>query len=95
MTTKIYACYGILAHEKEVIYHTSPTDICDEITVEIPESLHPYMSIYDEVMVSVCNPVTNRFVVFSLEEILTTTKDGEPALEAFGWLCNLNRLDIE
>jgi hypothetical protein len=38
MKTTIYANYGTLAHEKEVVYGTAPSDICDELTVEIPNA---------------------------------------------------------
>lgn len=38
MKTKIYANYGTLAHEKEVVFGTAPSDICDELTVEIPDA---------------------------------------------------------
>ena len=35
MKTKIYANYGTLSHEKEIVYSTVPSEICDELTVEI------------------------------------------------------------
>ena len=53
MKTKIYACYGILRHEKEIVYSVTPTDICDEITVEIPESVKPYVTVTGSIAVVV------------------------------------------
>jgi hypothetical protein len=38
MQTKIYANYGTLAHEKEVVYGTKPSEIYDELTVDIPDA---------------------------------------------------------
>lgn len=39
MTMKIYASYGVLAHEKRPVYTVEAPagDICDELTVELPE----------------------------------------------------------
>lgn len=42
MKTKIYKCYGILAHEKEIIYSTNPSETCEEIEINIPRELEPY-----------------------------------------------------
>lgn len=53
MKTKIYACYGVLGHEKEIVYSVTPTDICDEITVEIPESVKPYVTVTGSIAVVV------------------------------------------
>lgn len=36
MKVTIYANYGLLGHEKEVVYKTAPTAINDAIEVDIP-----------------------------------------------------------
>ena len=92
MTTKIYACYGILGHEKEVIYSVNPSDICDEITVEIPESLNPYISVSGNIIVTVpdfWNDGETRYLM----DVVLVSKDGEPALETYGWDCKLERVE--
>ncbi len=56
MKTTIYANYGILAHEYQTIYTTTPTDeaVCSEpITVDIPESFEPWKDRFDRVMVTI------------------------------------------
>ena len=56
MKAQIYANYGCLAHEKEVVYTTAPeaTATCSEaLTVEIPAELAPGLNCLDEVCVSV------------------------------------------
>ena len=92
MKTKIYACYGILGHEKEIVYSVTPTDICDEITVEIPESVKPYVTVTGSIAVVV--PFFTGDTVFpcALEEVLYTGADGEPTLKAFGWYYKLKRI---
>lgn len=92
MKTKIYACYGILGHEKEVIYSVTPSDVCHEITVEIPERLNPYVTMTGSVAIMVPVPAISTMLPYTLEEVLTSTEDGEPALKAFGWYCKLKRI---
>lgn len=92
MTTKIYACYGILGHEKETIYSVNPSDICDEITVEIPESLNPYVSVLGDIMVTVPDYWMGKETTYPLYAVLVS-KDGEPTLVTFGWNCKLERVE--
>lgn len=93
MTTTIYACYGVFGHEKEVFYWTYPIDICDKITVEIPESLFPYETKWGEIAVLMPIPNTNMRTEYLLHELLVRTKDGEPALIAYGKTYKLKRVN--
>ena len=93
MTTTIYARYGVLGREKEVIYWTKPIgDICDKISVEIPESLFPYVTKYGEIAVLMPIPNTNMRTEYLLHELLVRTKDCEPALTAYGKTYKLKRV---
>lgn len=94
MTATIYACYGVLGHEKEVFYWTNPIgDICDKISVEIPESMLPYEAEYGGIVVFVPVPGSSTRVPVLLGDILTSTKDGEPALKLIGWCYELKRVE--
>ena len=80
MITKIYACYGLTAHEKETVYGVTPTDICDEITVDIPEELEPYETVTGSIAVMLPNRMGEKKLPFALEEVLCSTKTGKPAI---------------
>lgn len=95
MKTKIYACYGILGHEKEVVYHVTPSKVCDEITVEIPEEFEPFASRTGCITVLLPLPIVNTPLEFALEEVLTSTKDGEPAIKLFDRCWKLDRVEGE
>lgn len=86
MKTEIYACYGVLGHENEIVYGVTPTDACEKITIEIPESLKPYITITGGVAVMIPAPKSSRYktLPYKLEEILTS-KDGDPAIKAPGY----------
>jgi hypothetical protein len=43
-TIKIYANYGLLAHEKETVFSTTASDSCNAITVQLPENWKAYKS---------------------------------------------------
>lgn len=56
MKTTIYANYGVLAHEKQTIYTTAPTDeavYSEPITVDIPESFKPGENAFGIVLVEI------------------------------------------
>lgn len=58
MKTTIYANYGILAHEKQTIYTTAPTDLAtvsEPVTVEIPARFAPGLNGFDEVVLTIGN----------------------------------------
>lgn len=80
MKTTIYACYGLTAHEKGAVYGVTPTDICDEITVEIPEELEPYETVTGSIAVMLPSRMGSKKMPFALEEVLCSTKDGDPAI---------------
>lgn len=73
MTTKIFAHYGVLAHEKQPVYSTNGASgaLCDELTVEIPfPTWHNYM---DELGVTIDG------ADYLLEQVLTNWGD-KPAI---------------
>lgn len=80
MKTTIYACYGLTAHEKETVYGVTPTDICDEITVEIPEEMEPYVTMTGSIAVMLPSRMGDKKMPFALEEVLCSTKTGKPAI---------------
>lgn len=80
MKTKIYACYGTLGHEKEIVYSVTPTDICDEITVEIPENVTPYETVTGSIAVMLPSLIGGKKLPATLEEVLCSTKTGKPAI---------------
>lgn len=95
METKIYACYGIPGHEKEVVYHVTPSRVCEEIIVEIPEEFEPFTNRNGCITVLLPMPIVNTPLEFALEEVLTSTKDGEPAIKLFGRYWKLARMEGE
>lgn len=80
MKTTIYACYGLTAHEKRAVYGVTPTDICDEITVEIPEELEPYKTVTGSIAVMLPSRMGEKKLAYTLEEVLGSTKTGMPAI---------------
>lgn len=80
MKTTIYACYGLPTQEKETVYGVTPTDICDEITVEIPEELEPYETVTGSIAVMLPSRMGEKKLAYMLEEVLCSTEDGEPAI---------------
>ena len=80
MKTTIYACYGLTAHEKGAVYGVTPTDICDEITVEIPEELEPYETVTGSIAVMLPSRMSEKKLPATLEEALCSTKTGMPAI---------------
>ncbi len=82
MKTTIYACYGLTAHEYETVYGTTPADICDEITVEIPEELEPYETVTGSIAVMLPSRMGGKKMPATLEEVLCSTEDGDPTILA-------------
>lgn len=80
MKTTIYACYGLTANEHETVYGVTPTDICDEITVEIPEELEPYETVTGSIAVMLPSLMGGKKLPATLEEVLCSTEDGDPAI---------------
>ena len=76
MKTTIYANYRALAHEKQTVYTTNPiSDVCYKLTVEIPDSLNPYITVMDEIGIEPDNAGCN-----GLSEVLTTATGNRPAV---------------
>jgi len=80
MTVKLYAYYGVLAHEGRAKFSTrlDREVIHDVWEVEIPESLHPYLNTYDVP----CVEIEGR--PYWLDELLDSTPDSEPRLRVPG-----------
>lgn len=77
METTIYANYGVLAHEKQTVYSTSPvSDVHEKLTVEIPASLNPYTTVMGEVGIE-----PDGYGCTGLAEVLTTTRGNRPAVK--------------
>lgn len=95
MKTTIYACYGLTAHEHETVYGITPADICDEITVEIPEELEPYETVTGSIAVMLPSRMGEKKLAYMLEEALCSTKTGKPAIRTseFGSHIALNVID--
>lgn len=76
MKTTIYANYCALAHEKQTVYTTNPiSDVCYKLTVEIPDSLNPYITVMDEIGIEPDNAGFN-----GLSEVLNTATGNIPAV---------------
>lgn len=74
MTTTIYRNYGVLAHEKQNVYATYPSEINDEIEVEIPEELNPYETESGEICIK---PESSDF---HLIRDVICSRTGKPAV---------------
>jgi hypothetical protein len=72
MIVKIYANYGVLAHEKETVYTTAPHEyatVSEPVTVTIPESVTPRENEAGEII------VTLDGTAYLLCEVLTNAGD--------------------
>ena len=69
----IYAQYGVLGHEKHPVYAVGRSDICDEITVEIPGEIIIGYTAYNDLLLRL------GCMVYRLSEALTNAGD-RPAL---------------
>ena len=79
MLTKIYANYGVLAHEKETVYTTVPHEHAthsEPIVIDLPASVNPGENEAGEILVEL-NGTT-----YLLSEVLSGTK-GDVALKWF------------
>lgn len=79
MLTKIYANYGVLAHEKETVYTTVPHEsatLSEPIIIDLPASANPRENAFGEILVDL-NETT-----YLLSEVLTGT-NGDVALRWF------------
>lgn len=68
MIVKIYANYGVLAHEKETVYTIAPHEnatVSEPVTVTIPESVNPCKNEAGEII------VTLDGMAYLLSEVLT------------------------
>lgn len=68
MIVKIYANYGVLAHEKETVYTTAPHEhatLSEPVTVTIPDSLNPCTNEAGEILVTLDGTVYRLFEVLA------------------------------
>lgn len=71
MKCTIYANYGLLGHEKETVCHTANSAISDALTVEIPETLAPYMAVCG---IAVMLPVNGKPAPYRLNDVLAADR---------------------
>lgn len=80
MKTTIFANYGVLAHEKQVIYTaTAPhahADAAEQVTVDIPEDYHPY----ETELCGVAVLLGQHKTPYLLNEALVTMQGNRPGL---------------
>lgn len=73
LTVAIYANYGLLVHEKEVVYTypCSATEICDELIVELPSinGAHWYLNTYGDPCIKI------GAYVYCLAQLLSAYRD--------------------
>ena len=73
MKTKIYANYGVLAHEYQTIYTVSNPHVhatChDIITVEIPDKYQPYITVDESIALIIDG------TPYMLDEVIASTAD--------------------
>lgn len=69
----IYAQYGVLGHENHPVYAFGRSEICDEVTVEIPKELIIGLNAYNHILLSLGG------MIYPLSEALTHAGD-RPAL---------------
>lgn len=79
MQAVIYANYGVLAHEHQIIYTANNphrhADVSERITVEIPQKYNPYETVSGEIALS----VPGMSWSYLLADVLDTM-DGFPAI---------------
>lgn len=74
-TIGIYATMGLLAHEKQPVYTTSPaSELSDKVTIEWPEDLPLGHNAAGELLVSIGSST------YRLDDLLVTGKDDAPCL---------------
>lgn len=69
----IYAQYGVLSHEGHPVYAVGRSEICDEVTVEIPTELIIGRNAYNDLLLRLGG------MIYPLFEALTNAGD-RPAL---------------
>ena len=78
---KVYASYGVLAHEKQPFYSQYPaSDIYDELYISVPEGWEAWEAENGRIIVKKHGGFT-----YTLDEVLTNTRTGKPV---FQWVEN-------
>lgn len=79
MIVKVYANYGVLAHEKETVYTTAPHEyatLSEPILIDLPASVNPRENAFGEILVDLSG------MTYLLFEVLNGAK-GDVALKWF------------
>lgn len=77
MNATIYANYGVLAHEKTVVYTATPhhqAALTEKVEVEIPESLNPSETMFGGIIIE-----PNGSFCYELNEALCQVRE-KPAV---------------
>lgn len=77
---KIYANYGMLAHEKEIMYDSNSADISDYIEITLPNGFSSFYNDFGHVMLQA--PTNLGGETYSVSEIVTDIY-GNPHLQLF------------
>lgn len=82
MTHKLYASYGVLAHEKQPVYTDGlpASDIYDLVTVDLPAGVSIHHNAEGETLVDIDGQV------YFLNDILSTDDQDQPILTWFDGL---------
>lgn len=72
LMVEMYRNYGILGHEKSPVYSLSPSEICDRVTVYIPNRFKPHWTIEGNVSLSLSG---DRYL---LTDVIQTDRNDAP-----------------
>ena len=72
LMVEMYRNYGILGHEKSPVYSLSPSEICDKVTVYIPNRFQPHWTIEGNVSLSLSG---DRYL---LTDVIQTDRNDAP-----------------
>lgn len=72
LMVEMYRNYGILGHEKRPVYSLSPSEICDKVTVYIPNRYQPHWTIEGNVSLSLSG---DRYL---LTDVIQTDRNDTP-----------------
>ncbi len=74
LMVEMYRNYGILGHEKSPIYSLSPSEICDKVTVYIPNRFRPHWTVEGNVSLVLSG---DRYL---LTDVIQTDRNDAPYL---------------
>ena len=74
LMVEMYRNYGILGHEKSPVYSLSPSEICDKVTVYIPNRFRPHWTVEGNVSLVLSG---DRYL---LTDVIQTDRNDAPYL---------------